>query len=78
MFTIIVQIWLVLFLSTASLFALQSAYLWLRDGREVRRQRAAHFYANLVVMDRVHNGELASPQDIRTAYEFEKIAYLNR
>lgn len=79
MFNFFVRAWLLLLLSGFVLFTLQSTYLWLRDGRRNRRHRAAHFYAQLVVMDRVNRGEFQNKTtaDLQEAYEFEKIAYLN-
>lgn len=79
MFNFLVRLWLAGVLTFAIGFALQHIYVTLRDGRKNRRLLRAHFYAQLVVMDRVHKGEFEgrTSDDIRTAYEFEKIAYLN-
>lgn len=79
MFNFLVRLWLAGILSIALGFALQHIYVTLRDGRKYRRHQRAHFYAQLVVMDRVNKGEFEgrSTEDLRTAYEFEKIAYLN-
>lgn len=79
MFTFFVRLWLIGVLSVATALFLQALYLTLRDGRRSRRQMRAHFYAQLIVMDRVKKGEFdgKTPQDIQDAYEFEKIAYLN-
>lgn len=79
MFTFFVQLWLIVIITGILALILQATYVTLRDGRRNRRLLAAHFYAKLVVSDRVLNGELDpnSPADLETAYQFEKIAYLN-
>lgn len=79
MFTFLVRFWLVSVSTGLVLLALQSAYLYIRDGRRERRLLAAHFYAQLIVQDRVHKGEFDGRPvtDVNEAYEFEKIAYLN-
>lgn len=80
MFTFFVRFWLASVSLGLICLALQHVYVTLRDGRKSRRHLEAHFYAQLVVMDRVHKGELdgKSTEDVREAYEFEKISYLSR
>lgn len=79
MFTFLVRLWLATVTTGLLCLALQHIYVTLRDGRRQRRLLAAHYYAQLVVMDRVQKGELDgySVEAVREAYEFEKIAYLN-
>lgn len=80
MFTNLVRIYLAVILTGAATLALQHIYVTLRDGRKTRQHYAAHHYARLVIIDRVNNGEFngRSFEDVRDAYEFEKIAYLNQ
>lgn len=77
MFTLLVQLWLAVVSIGLLCLALQGAFCYLRDGRRNRQLLAAHYYAQLVVMDRVQKGDYKTTDEIRQAYEFEKIAYLN-
>ncbi len=79
MYTFLARAFCIIILMGGATLAFQHIYVTLRDGRNNRRNLTAHYYAQLVVMDRVQKGELdfTSIASMQEAYEFEKIKYLN-